>query len=354
MRFLPRPWIALVFVGLAAGTWAVAQQTNLPPPTKGSPPPGPTIQTESLPPPPPASAVAATVNAQPITELSVYRLRLRGPQDSRETREDILNFLIETVLVDQFVAKFNLKVAPKEVEEKVQQMRDEAKKDGTSLEEILRRMHLSMEELRDQLTKGLLWDKFCVQQATEKNLRDFFDKNKNMFDGSQVHARHILVTTADKTPKGAEAAKTALTEIRKVVDNEVNKQVAKLPAGMPPLAKEKERARLLEQAFSVAAAKHSSCPSKNEGGDVGWFERTGVMVEPFARSAFALKPHEISEIVATEFGHHLIMAIDTKPGKQVRFEDVRPAVFEVYCERLRDAIVANQRPPARIEIFPGK
>ena len=354
MRFLLRPWLVLVVLALAAGTWAVAQ-TTLPAPTKGVPT-GPAIEQESLPPPPPANAVAATVNGQPISELSVYRLRVRGPQPGAqpEPREEILSFLIETMLVDQFVAKFNLAVEKKEVDEKVEQMRKEALMDKTTLDEILRRMFLSMEELRDQLTKGLRWDKFCVQQGTEKNLRDFFDKNKNMFDGSQVHARHILITSQDKTAKGAAAAKAALDEIRKVVDDEVAKELSKLPPGMAPLAKEKERVKLLEQAFAVAASKHSACPSKSEGGDVGWFERTGVMVEPFARQAFGLRTHQISEVVPTEFGHHLIMVIDNKPGKAVRFEDVRPAVFEVYSERLRDAIVANQKPPAQIVIQPGR
>ena len=152
MRFVLRPWLVLVVLALTAGTWAVAQ-TTLPPPSKGTPT-GPKVEQEVLPPPPPASAVAATVNGQPITELAVYRLRVRGNPNAQESRDDILNFLVETMLVDQFVAKFNISVTPQEVEQKVEQMRKEALADKTTLEEILRKMFLSTEELRDQLKIG--------------------------------------------------------------------------------------------------------------------------------------------------------------------------------------------------------
>ncbi len=74
------------------------------------------------------------------------------------------------------------------------------------------------------------------------------------------------------------------------------------------------------------------------------------MVEPFARAAFALKPFELSDAVATEFGYHLIMPIDQKPGRQVKFEDVKQFVVEVFAERLREALLAQLRPRAQIVV----
>ena len=74
------------------------------------------------------------------------------------------------------------------------------------------------------------------------------------------------------------------------------------------------------------------------------------MVEGFARVAFALKPYQLSDPVTTEFGVHLIMTVDVKPGKDVKFEDVRPFVQEVYGERLREAILNTYKPKSKIEI----
>ncbi len=153
----------------------------------------------------------------------------------------------------------------------------------------------------------------------------------------------------------AKDAQVKLTAIRKQIDDEVAAEMAKLPASTDNLAREKERMKLLDKSFAAAAAKDSTCPSKASGGDLGdWFPRVGKMVEPFARAAFALKPYEMSDIVVTEFGYHLILAVDSKPGREVKFEDVKPFVLEVYGERLREAIVSSYKPRSKIEIQAAK
>ena len=75
------------------------------------------------------------------------------------------------------------------------------------------------------------------------------------------------------------------------------------------------------------------------------------MVEPFARAAFALKPYQMSEPVATDFGYHLILAVDYKPGKEIRYEDAKPFVQEVYGERLREAVLLQYKAKSKIEIL---
>ena len=58
-------------------------------------------------------------------------------------------------------------------------------------------------------------------------------------------------------------------------------------------------------------------------------------------------------MVTTEFGYHLILAVELKQGKEIQFDEIKPAVMEVYCERLRDAIILNQKPQAKITINPA-
>jgi peptidyl-prolyl cis-trans isomerase C len=83
---------------------------------------------------------------------------------------------------------------------------------------------------------------------------------------------------------------------------------------------------------------------------VDWFQRAGTMVEPFAKAAFALKPYELSDVVQTPFGLHLILCVDHKAGKETKFEDphVQEMVKEIYAGRLREGLLAQLRATAKV------
>src|SRR5262249_17891118 len=139
-------------------------------------------------------------------------------------------------------------------------------------------------------------------------------------------------------------AKIKLVGFKKQIEEEVTRGLAKLPAGSDNLAREKARAKLTEDAFATIASKESACPSKAQGGDLGYFLRAGTMVEPFAQAAFALKPYQMSDVVQTHIGYHLILATDRNPGEEVK---------EVFYDRLRDLMTSRLRPRAQITINPA-
>ena len=74
--------------------------------------------------------------------------------------------------------------------------------------------------------------------------------------------------------------------------------------------------------FSELAKKDSECPSNAKGGDLGYLMR-GQVVKPFEDVAFSLKPGEVSGIVETEFGFHIIKVTDKKPATTLAYEQVK-------------------------------
>lgn len=335
---------------------AAGQQA--PPP---SPPASPAVKlvqsppTTSASPSPAADGVAATVNGQPIPETAVQReLDQIPPARHAEARPDIINFLIEIALIDQHLAKLNIPVDQKDIDAQIEKAREESKKEGKNLEEVLQKLRLNEAELRTHIAATLRWNKYLAGQVSDKEMRDFFEANRDMFDGSAVRARHILLTPPSNDPQAGEKAKAELLLIRKQVEDQVAAGMAKLPANADNLTREQTRTRLIDEAFATQARAKSVCPSKEQGGDLGEFPRLDGMVEPFARAAFALKPYEMSDVVKTQFGYHLILSTAKRAGKEVKFDDVKPRVKEVCAERLREKLIGQLRQTATIQITPVK
>jgi peptidyl-prolyl cis-trans isomerase C len=296
---------------------------------------------------------AALVNGQPISEVAVQRALKRVPSARHaEARPEILNFLIDNALIEQYLVAQHVPVGEKDVDAKVKQVADEVKKEGSTFEKLLQDLMLTETELRAQISAQLRWEKFAADQSTDQALHDLFDNNHDMFDGTTVHARHILLAPAEGKPGAAEEIRIRLAGLKKQMEEEIAQGLAKLPASTDNLEREKMRAKLTEQAFITVATKDSDCPSKEQGGDLGWFPRAGNMVEPFAKAAFSLKPGQISDVVTTQFGHHLILVLERRPGKEIKFDDIKDDVREVYGDRLRESLLARLRPAATITIIP--
>jgi parvulin-like peptidyl-prolyl isomerase len=294
---------------------------------------------------------AATVNGQPVTEVAVQRgLKRVPPGEHAKARPEILNYLIDNVLIDQYLTAQKTAADPKEVEARVAEIKNEVKKQGQDYSKMLSELMLTEDELRSQVAADVRWEKFAIAQGTDAALKDLFTKHTEMFDGSMVRARHILLS-----PTGDAAlaqAKAQLKQIKSQLEAQVAADVAKLPDNADPLARDQARCDRLGELFGEQAKKISTCPSKTEGGDLNWFPRAGSMVEPFAAAAFALKPGQISEPVQTPFGYHLILVTGCKPGAPTKFEDVKEEVREMFCQQLRDGIVAQLRTKAQIVITP--
>lgn len=157
-------------------------------------------------------------------------------------------------------------------------------------------------------------------KITENEIKEFYEKNKGEFQSPpSVKARHILVRPDEK----AKDAKKAMDEARKNAES----LLGKIKAG---------------EDFSKLAKAHSKDPgSAKQGGDLGWFPK-GVMVKQFEEAAFSLEKGQVSGIVETDFGFHIIKVDDVKPAGYAPLEEARPMVKELLSrEKAQKAAAEN-------------
>ena len=367
MRKLTRG-VAVMILGSALAASALAQPPGTPAPP-APPPPMPVVppSTPGTPAPPAPvvppvtpvtkpevrpTGIAATVNGKTIAEVAVYRALRQFPEQHKEmARKEILSHLIENALIDEYLTALKITVDDKEVDKVLSELKAEltaAKKDYVK---ELEAMMLTEAEFRVEVVAQMKWEKFVKQQGTEAALKQLFESSPDVFDGTVVRARHILMTPGTDEAKQKEAA-AKLRGIKQVVEQEAGKAVAALPATADALQKEQVRVNKTDELFAAYAKEYSACPSKKDGGDLNYFPRAGAMVEPFAKAAFALKPYEMSDVVATEFGYHLILVTQRRAGMPKKFEDVKDDVQILYAMRLREAVIAQMKPKAQITITP--
>jgi peptidyl-prolyl cis-trans isomerase D len=143
-------------------------------------------------------------------------------------------------------------------------------------------------------------------EVSEADVKSYFDANKDRLlnSGEERRASHILIT-ANKT-MSAEDRNAARSKAQQLLT-----QVRSAPAS-----------------FADVAKKNSQDPgSAANGGDLDFFAR-GAMVKPFEEAVFGMKPGDISDLVETDFGFHIIRLTEVKGGTQKTFEQVKGEIAE--------------------------
>jgi peptidyl-prolyl cis-trans isomerase D len=155
--------------------------------------------------------------------------------------------------------------------------------------------------------------------VSEDDLRTYYNENKARYtQPEERRVRHILIK-ADKTASADERAK------------------AKVKAEAVLAALQKNRA-----AFADVAKKESQDPgSAPQGGELDWFGR-GAMTKPFEDAAFALKKGDLSGVVESDFGYHLIEVLDSRGGGVRSFESVRGEMEEEVKQQLAQKRFTDQ------------
>lgn len=216
--------------------------------------------------------VLATVASQEITEKELNEIISKYPEDRRMMfeSEQGKKQLLEQVISFELMSKLGEELKLDETEE---------------YKETVKRL---AKEILTQMTIGKILSDITV---TDEEAKEYYDAHKEQFEEqATVSAKHILVENEGDAVK-----------IKEEIDN-----------GM---------------GFEEAAMKYSSCPSKEQGGNLGAFGK-GMMVPEFENAAFEAEIGKVTEPVKTQFGYHLILVDAKNEPKTKSFEEVKDAVVQ--------------------------
>jgi peptidyl-prolyl cis-trans isomerase SurA len=312
--------LAMLVVGGCAGTDAVV--------SKGPAPA--TLKTEQLPPPDGikkpkiiTNAVVAIVNDEIITLNDVNRAALPAVSEAEkkgvlndaariQIRRTALDHLIEKKLTDQKIKELNIKVS----EEEIRQAIDDVRKQNNipsqeALVAALAGQGMTFDQYRAQLQEQIEKLKLVSMevrakvQVTESEMRDYYTTNLAKYtEDESFRARHIFFKTGEKaTPTEIQRAKT--TALAVLADAKGGKDFAEL------------------------AKKFSEDPAaRKDGGDLGSFKK-GDMQPELEKAILALKPGEVSDLVSTPIGFHIIKLEAKVAGTTKPFESVKSDIEEI-------------------------
>jgi peptidyl-prolyl cis-trans isomerase C len=270
------------------------------------------------------------------------QLRRSGKPPSSEELAEIGKGVLDDLIARELIYQETIKKGIKADPEAVNKQFDALKGRFSSEEEFtkaLSRVNMSEAIIRSQMEREVTINQFIEREfiqkvsVSDKETKSFYDSHQDSFkQPEQMRASHILI----KVEPQADEAKKA--EARKKIDM----IQGKLKKG---------------EDFGALAKEYSEGPSSDRGGDLGSFSR-GQMVKPFEDAAFALKPGEVSGIVETKFGYHLIKVEDKTPETIVAYAEAKERIGQylknVEAQKEIGLYVENLRKNAKVEVYSKK
>jgi peptidyl-prolyl cis-trans isomerase C len=249
---------------------------------------------------------------------------------------EVLENLIDNQLLFQESRERGYVVDEQTVEERYREVRDQFS-DDEEFAAALGQMQYTEESFREAVGRRLVLETLIENDiasgiaVSDEEALQYYEKNPAQFvQPKQIRARHILVMVKDQN------------------DDQQKKEAFKKITTVQQKLKEGED-------FAALAKEYSEGPSSEEGGDLGYFQ-TGQMVKPFEDAAFALEAGEVSDVVETRFGYHLIEVTDVRPEVSVPFEYAKGSIVQFMQQNLImekiEALVFTLRDGAVIERYP--
>jgi peptidyl-prolyl cis-trans isomerase C len=295
--------------------------------------------------PPQLPEIVARVNGEAInkTDLESAVKGLEGraggpvPADQRDRiYRGVLDDMIGYKLLVQEAKARKIAVPDADVDAQIAKIRSQFQTEA-QFQQALASQKMTLEGVRDDARSEISVEKLVEGETaakiavTPEAINDFYQKNQDKFQqGPRVRASHILISI----PQNADAAA---------------KQQAKTKA--EGLLKDLKAGK----DFAAAAKENSQDPgSAPNGGDLGFFDQ-GQMVPQFDQVAFTLKPGQMSELVETQFGYHIIKVAEKQETRVVPLEEAKGQIEQYLTDQNRqaqtEAFVNTLKAKAKIEIL---
>jgi peptidyl-prolyl cis-trans isomerase C len=232
---------------------------------------------------------------------------MNGGAAAKPSEDVVVDQLVSTELLYQAGEKLAIPDLDKQVAAKVSEGKARFS-DDKAYNNALKAADLTPKSLETEIRKGIIINNLVNKEivpktvVTDEETKKFYDENKeNLFKRpEQIRASHILCGI---DPKATKAEKEKAKE-------KAEKLFKEIKAGKD---------------FAELAKSNSTCPSKEKGGDLGFFGK-GQMVPAFETAAFALKPGEVSNVVETQFGYHIIKVTEKKAAGTTGFDEVKDKI----------------------------
>jgi len=319
---------------------ATGQGTGTPPAAPGAP----AVPAPPKPVPTVLPAVIARVNGEDVKkeefEKMIKTIESRAGQPiPPDRRDEILRGAIDQLVVYTLLSQESktrgIKIDDTEIEAKMQQLRGQFPTQE-AFEKALKERNMTADGLRKDarvdlsVTKLMEAEVATLPGPSDAEAKDFYAKNPERFkEEESVRASHILIRVEPNADAATKAKKKATIE------------------GVLKRAKSGED-------FGKLAQQYSQDGSAAQGGDLNFFPK-GQMVPEFSNVAFALKPGQVSDIVTTQFGYHIIKVTDRKPGRVIPFEEAAPQIKQFLegqkKQQHADAFIEGLKKKSKIEVL---
>lgn len=284
--------------------------------------------------------IAATVNGEKILVGDVRKILDARPypltlteEQKKEMRKAAVDSLVEDALMRQYLNEQvpASQVSQADFDKEYATLIDALKKQNKTLEQFYKESGQDATILRRDIIAKLQWRVLLNRFFPDSKAKEYYDANKPFFDKVFVRASHILI----KLPPNPSVEQR-------------NKAMQSMQIWRQEIIAGKIK-------FEDVAKQFSQCPSrdkKDAPGDIGQFPYKFVVVPEFAKAAFSMRPGEVSEVVQTVFGLHLIKVTERTKGEPSTFDTLKDAVREVWAqdEDLFVRILAQQRKAGKIQV----
>jgi peptidyl-prolyl cis-trans isomerase C len=262
------------------------------------------------------------------------QLAMHIPEEQLDAMKDVVKkqaaeSLINRRLLREAADREGVEASEEEIDERVEMIKSKFES-PEAYSHQLAAIGITQKDLRNEMETALRMEKLLhahvgeIEDPTDAEIESFYKENEERFKQPEmVRASHILVKTEPEESKPERAAKRL----------EAAKILGEIQNGAD---------------FGRLASQHSACPSKERGGDLGYFER-GRMVKPFEDAAFSLNSGEISDLVETQFGYHIVKVTDKKQEATAPLEMAKGDISDFLKDRKREQAVKAYTDKLRAE-----